>query len=103
MPRKPRPTTLYAPSLSLTIDDFLLRSDASHATILRDIRAALGNIDQAYPYDLKRQPIECFKDFEAGKTVLVGTDYFEVPLAEKRSEVLVVQRGAAETAWMVSL
>jgi hypothetical protein len=97
----PLTITLYAPSLDLTIDDLPLRPDASYTAILSDMRTALGAA-QAYPYDVKKQPIESFKDIEAGRIVLVGTDYFERPLAEKKGDVLVVQGGAAERAWMVS-
>ena len=103
MPRAPRTIKLYAPSLSLEVEKFTPRWDAGYTTILKDMRAALGDIAQAYPYDTKRQPIKSFKDFKAGKMVLVGTDYFEVPLAEKKSDVMTVQGGAAETAWMVCL
>jgi hypothetical protein len=100
MPHSPRTTTLYAPSIDKTIS-FPLCTKASYTTTLRNMRAALGNITQVYPYDPKRAPIHDFTAIESGRTILIGTDYFETPLDDKHRDVFVVQSGAAEKAWMV--
>ena len=101
MARKSRTITLYAPSIDKTIEDFAFSPATSYNTIPKDMRAALGDIDQAYPYDLKKRPIEDFKPVESGKTILVGTDFFERVLQESDKEIVLVQAGSAEKAWMV--
>jgi len=90
---------LYAPSVDKTIEQFILKPSQSYNTILKTISRVLG-IDQAWPYNLKREPVDDFKDVEAGRTLLIATCYFERPLAEEAKDILVVQPGAAEKAWM---
>lgn len=102
MPPIPLKITLLSPSLPLEISSFPLNPLLPYPTILAKIRLALGNIPQAYPYTTKRAPIEDFSDVKARNTVLVGTDYFEVPLAERKRGVVGVQGGEAVRAWMVS-
>jgi hypothetical protein len=91
---------LYAPSLDTSIFNFILKPSQSHATILKSISKALDNPAQAWPYNFKREPIDDFKTVEAGQTLLIATCYFERPLAEEVRDVLIVQPGAAERAWM---
>lgn len=103
MPQPPRLINLYAPSISLTIESVALRYWLPLDTILADIRAALGNIHRAFPYDTRIRPITSFRHFEEGKTVVVGTGFFETPLNNKKRDILFVQRGTAQMAWLVSL
>jgi hypothetical protein len=93
--------TVYAPSLSLTIDAFAINPTQPYEFILADIRAALGDTEQAWPYDTRKQPIEDFTKINEGQNILVATDYFERPLPVRERNVLVLMRGAAERAWMV--
>lgn len=92
--------TLYAPSIDVTVEDFHLAPAQPHATLLKKISTALGNISQAWPYSLKHEPIEDFKALEEGQTLLIATCYFERPLAEEVRDVMVVQPGAPERSWM---
>jgi hypothetical protein len=92
--------TLYAPSIDVTIKNFPITSSQSHATILNYIRAAVHDVSQAWPYDLKHQPIEDFQALEDGQTLLIATCYFERPLSETDNKMQIVREGAAERAWM---
>jgi hypothetical protein len=96
---KPIVITLYAPSIDVTIEKFHLTPSQSHATILKGISKALGNISQAWPYNTKHEPIEDFKTLEEGQNLLIATCYSERPLADKVDDVLTVQPGAAYRAW----
>ncbi|KAF2036813.1 hypothetical protein EK21DRAFT_83741 [Setomelanomma holmii] len=101
MPPKPAAIsiTLYAPSLDITTN-ISIDLPKPDSTILGQIRTALGNIDQAYPYDLKHHPITAFTAIHHKQIVLVGTCYCETPLDAKLRDTLIVQPGAAEEAWM---
>jgi hypothetical protein len=90
---------LYAPSIDKTVEQFILKPSQFYSTILKTISKVLG-IDKAWPYNLKREPVDDFRDVEAGRTLLIATCYFERPLPESVKDVLVVQPGAAEKAWM---
>jgi hypothetical protein len=61
----------------------------------------LGDVAQAWPYTTKHVPVEDFKMITERQTLLIATDYFEQPLAASMKDVLIVQSGAAEKAWMV--
>jgi hypothetical protein len=93
--------TVYAPSLSLTIDAFPINPIQPYDTILANIRAALGDTEQAWPYDARKQPIEDFTKVNEGQNILIGTDYFETPLPDRERNAMVLMPGAAERAWMV--
>jgi hypothetical protein len=93
---------LYAPSIDKSVKRFELNQSITYSAILESIRTALGDVSQAWPYNTRRTPIEDFNTVKKGQNLLIATDYFEEPLATKLKDVLIVQPGAAETAWMVS-
>jgi hypothetical protein len=93
---------LYAPSIDKSIKNFELKQSTTFAAVLERLRTALGDVSQAWPYNARRAPIMDFITVKEGQNLLIATDYFEEPLTEKIKDVLIVQPGSAETAWMVS-
>jgi hypothetical protein len=93
-----RTVTLYAPSIDKTIK-FLYDPSRPHSDILASIRTALG-VDLAFAYNLKHRAVINFSKIKARKrtTLLIATDYFELPLSSSVRDVLLVQDGA-EAAW----
>jgi hypothetical protein len=93
-----RTVTLYAPSIDKTIK-FLYDPSRPHSDILASIRTALG-VDLAFAYNLKHRAVINFSKIKARTrtTLLIATDYFELPLSSSVRDVFIVQDGA-ETAW----
>jgi hypothetical protein len=93
-----RTVTLYAPSIDKTIK-FQYDPSKPHSDILASVRTALG-IDLAFTYNLKHRAIIDFSKIKARTrtTLLIATDYFELPLSFSAKDVFIVQ-DAAEAAW----
>jgi hypothetical protein len=93
-----RTVTLYAPSIDKTIK-FPYDPSRPHSDILASIRTALG-VDLAFAYSLKHRAVIDFSKIKARTrtTLLIATDYFELPLSSSVRGVFIVQDGA-EAAW----
>jgi hypothetical protein len=93
-----RTVTLYAPSIDKTIK-FQYDPSKPHSDILASVRTALG-IDLAFTNNLKHRAIIDFSKIKARTrtTLLIATDYFELPLSFSAKDVFIVQ-DAAEAAW----
>jgi hypothetical protein len=89
---------LHAPSIDKTVEKFELKPSAAHAAVLQSIRAALGDVTQAWPYTTKHKPVDDFKTITEQQTLLMATDYFEQPLAPSIKDVLIVQSNTAKKA-----
>jgi hypothetical protein len=93
-----RTVTLYVPSIDKTIK-FQYDPSKPHSDILASVRTALG-VDLAFAYNLKHRAIIDFSRIKARTrtTLLIATDYFELPLSYSAKDVFIVQ-DAAEAAW----
>jgi hypothetical protein len=93
-----RTVTLYAPSIDKTIK-FQYDPSKPHSDILASVRTALG-VDLVFAYNLKHRAVIDFSKVKARTrtTLLIATDYFELPLSSSVRDVFIVQEGA-EAAW----
>jgi hypothetical protein len=94
----PRTVTLYAPSIDKTID-FTYNPKNTHNDILKNIRIVLG-VDLAFAYNTRHRAVIDFTKIKDGATLIIATDYFELPLPPSKEDVLIIRDGA-ESAWKV--
>jgi hypothetical protein len=92
----PKTVTLYVPSTDKTIE-FTYSPKDTYSDILKSIRIVLG-VDLAFAYNTKHRAVVDFSRIKDGSTLIIATDYFELPLSPAKEDVLIIRDGA-EPAW----
>jgi hypothetical protein len=92
----PKTVTLYAPTIDKTIE-FTYNPKNTHSDILASIRITLG-VDLAFAYNTRHCAVVDFSRIKNGTTLIIATDYFELPLPPSKKDILIIRDGA-EPAW----